>query len=128
MLSSMPGVGGSDMTREMDGVERLSRAGQPGGGGKRPEDMTPEELHATLWQILVFRDNVMRTIESTVRTSSFPLQAYQPRSCVPQIDRIPGLSALVEKISNEISVFVFTTIEARSPFYLAATLSLSSPF
>jgi hypothetical protein len=71
MLSSIPGVSGSDMGRQMDNVERLSRAGQPGGGGKRPEDMSPEELHATLWEILVFRDNVMRAIEATVRKRTF---------------------------------------------------------
>lgn len=50
------GLGGSDLSREMDGVENLSRAGAPGGGGKKPEEMSPEELHATLWQILKFRD------------------------------------------------------------------------
>jgi len=35
--------------------------------GKKPEDMSPEELHATLWQILKFRDSVAKTIEQTVR-------------------------------------------------------------
>ena len=66
LFFQMPGVGSSDMAREMDGIERLSRSGQPGQGGKKPEDMTPEELHAVLWQILTFRDNIMRTIETTV--------------------------------------------------------------
>jgi hypothetical protein len=69
----------------MDGVESI-RAGQSM-GGKRPEDMSPQELHATLWQILKFRDSgrqffffrllavvthrisdlVMKKIEKTVR-------------------------------------------------------------
>lgn len=66
MFFAIPGVGGSDLSRQMDGVERLSRAAEPGQGGKRPEDMTPEELHAVLWQILTFRDNIMRVIETTV--------------------------------------------------------------
>lgn len=43
------------MSREMDGIERI-RAG-PAQGGKRPEDMSPQELHAVLWQVLSFRDS-----------------------------------------------------------------------
>ena len=58
------------MARQMDGIERMSRAAETGQGGKRPEDMTPEELHAELWQILTFRDNVMRAIETTVSVMS----------------------------------------------------------
>lgn len=45
------------MAREMDGVERI-RA-EPSQGGKRPEDMSPQEMHAALWQILKFRDSGM---------------------------------------------------------------------
>lgn len=41
----------------MDGVERI-RA-EPSQGGKRPEDMSPQEMHAALWQILKFRDSGM---------------------------------------------------------------------
>lgn len=37
------------MSREMDNVQRI-RAG-PQQGGKRPEDMNPQELHAVLWQV-----------------------------------------------------------------------------
>jgi hypothetical protein len=43
------------MTREMEGIERI-RAG-PGQGGKKPEEMSPQELHAVLWQVLTFRDS-----------------------------------------------------------------------
>lgn len=43
------------MSRELDGVERI-RAG-PAAGGKRPEDMSPQELHAVLWEVLTFRDS-----------------------------------------------------------------------
>jgi hypothetical protein len=39
----------------MEGIERI-RAG-PAAGGKRPEDMNPQELHAVLWQVLTFRDS-----------------------------------------------------------------------
>lgn len=47
------GIGSPELSREMEGIERL-RSGEQ--GGKRPEEMSPEELHATLWQILKFRD------------------------------------------------------------------------
>ena len=43
------------MLRDMENVERL-RTG-PAQGGKSPDDMTPQELHSALWQILVFRDS-----------------------------------------------------------------------
>jgi hypothetical protein len=55
LLFKLPGGGGSEMSREMDGIERI-RAGAAG-GGKKPEDMSPQELHAVLWQVLTFRDN-----------------------------------------------------------------------
>lgn len=61
------------MARQMEGIEQMSRAAQTG-QGKRPEDMTPEELHAVLWQILTFRDNVMRVIETTVSSFSKALR------------------------------------------------------
>ena len=41
----------------MDDIERI-RAG-PAAGGKRPEDMSPQELHAVLWRVLTFRDSSM---------------------------------------------------------------------
>jgi hypothetical protein len=43
------------MSREMENIDRI-RAG-PAQGGKRPEDMSPQELHAVLWQVLTFRDS-----------------------------------------------------------------------
>jgi hypothetical protein len=44
------------------------------------------------------------------------------------IDRIPGLNSLVEKLTNSINVFVFTTLEPyMKPILSAATqVSLSS--
>jgi hypothetical protein len=39
----------------MEGIERI-RAG-PAAGGKRPEDLSPQELHSILWQVLTFRDS-----------------------------------------------------------------------
>ena len=58
LLSALPGGNDSQMEREMESVERI-RAG-PSQGGKRPEDMSPQELHAVLWQVLSFRDSGKR--------------------------------------------------------------------
>jgi hypothetical protein len=44
------------MSRDLDSIQRM-RDGATGGGGKRPEDMSPQELHAALWKILTFRDS-----------------------------------------------------------------------
>lgn len=52
LLFSLPGGGGSDMSRDLESIERMRD-----GGGKRPEDMSPQELHAALWKILTFRDS-----------------------------------------------------------------------
>ncbi|KAK7437930.1 hypothetical protein VKT23_018365 [Stygiomarasmius scandens] len=90
LFASIPGGAGNDMSRDMDNIERI-RAG-PAQGGKRPEDMSPQELHAVLWQVLSFRDSVVKKIEKT-------------------IEKIPGLGPLIEKLMDSISVFVFTTLE-----------------
>lgn len=55
LFFSIPGGEGGEMSRDLDAVERI-RAG-PAQGGKRPEDMSPQELHAVLWQVLTFRDS-----------------------------------------------------------------------
>jgi hypothetical protein len=43
------------MSRDLEGIERIRAGGAQ--GGKKPEDLTPQELHAVLWQILTFRDS-----------------------------------------------------------------------
>ncbi|KAG6836212.1 hypothetical protein H0H93_010271 [Arthromyces matolae] len=105
LFFSIPGGGGSELSREMDAVERI-RAG-PSAGGKAPEQMTPQELHGVLWQVLTFRDSVMKKIEKT-------------------IEKIPGLNSLIEKIGDSISVFVFTTLEPfLRPILQTSTSALS---
>ncbi|KAJ3563144.1 hypothetical protein NP233_g9128 [Leucocoprinus birnbaumii] len=56
LFGSVPGGMGGDMSRDLDNIDRI-RAG-PAAGGKRPEDMSPQELHSVLWQVLTFRDSV----------------------------------------------------------------------
>ncbi|KDQ09037.1 hypothetical protein BOTBODRAFT_537784 [Botryobasidium botryosum FD-172 SS1] len=104
IMTQVPGLNNSELSREMENVEQIRARGQgqtsrgPGGyggapgGGKRPEDMSPQELHATLWQILKFRDGVMMKIETI-------------------IESIPGLAAIVDKLTESIQVFIYTTIE-----------------
>jgi len=55
ILFSIPGGAGNEFSRDLDNIERI-RAG-PAAGGKNPEDMSPQELHAVLWQVLTFRDS-----------------------------------------------------------------------
>lgn len=43
------------MSRDLDSIERMRDGAS--GGGKRPEDMSPQELHSALWKILTFRDS-----------------------------------------------------------------------
>ncbi|KAF8800551.1 Het-C-domain-containing protein [Phlegmacium glaucopus] len=107
LLFTLPGGTGSDMSRDLDSIERM-RAGPTSGGGKRPEDMTPQELHSALWQILTFRDSVAKKIAIT-------------------IEKIPGLESLVDKIMDSISVFVFTSLEPfLKPILQTATSSLQT--
>lgn len=86
LLFEMPGQEGQSLSREMDSVESMRAT------GKNPMDMSPQELHAALWKILTFRDNVVMTIEKT-------------------IERIPGLSSLVERLTNAINKFIFLQLE-----------------
>jgi hypothetical protein len=53
-----------EMSQDLANMERI-RAGAAG-GGQNPETMSPQELHATLWQILSFRDRVAKKISKTI--------------------------------------------------------------
>ncbi|KAJ7240833.1 heterokaryon incompatibility protein Het-C-domain-containing protein [Mycena haematopus] len=102
----LPGGTGSEMSREVEGIERI-RAG-PSQGGKRPEDMTPQELHGILWQVLSFRDSVMKKISHW-------------------IEAVPMLNSLIEKFTESIEVFVLTTLEPfLKPLLKTATSQLST--
>ncbi|KAI0281811.1 heterokaryon incompatibility protein HET-C [Russula aff. rugulosa BPL654] len=104
LLFKLPGGTGTEITREMEGVQRIRDA--PAHGGKPPEQMSPQELHSVLWQVLSFRDSVAKKIEMI-------------------IEKIPGLRPLLEKISDTISVFVLTTLEPfLRPIMSTATTSL----
>lgn len=95
LLSVFPG--GSDMARELEQVSRDSsgaggsyggNAGYGGGGGgsggKKPEEMSPQELHDSLWKVLVVRDSIVKKISKT-------------------IEKVPGLGPMIEKLMESIS-------------------------
>ncbi|PPQ80232.1 hypothetical protein CVT26_012030 [Gymnopilus dilepis] len=112
LFFTIPGGSGTEMSRDLEQIERIRAgpAGGPGapGGGKNPDEMSPQELHAVLWQVLTFRDSVVKKIEKT-------------------IEKIPGLGPLIEKIMDSISVFVFTTLEPfLKPILKTATTGLSA--
>lgn len=88
MLFQLPGETGGNLSREMQDVEGIRSRAASGNAN----EMSPQELHAALWQVLTFRDNVVKGIEVG-------------------ISKIPGLSSLVEKLTDSINRFVFTTLE-----------------
>ncbi|EGF98696.1 uncharacterized protein MELLADRAFT_76041 [Melampsora larici-populina 98AG31] len=107
MLFQMPSGGGSGLSREMDDLSEIRSRTAPGSGFD-PSQMSPQELHATMWKVLKFRDDVCKSIERT-------------------IEKIPGLSSLTEKIGNAVNKFVFTTLEPfeyLKPIMLSATGTL----
>ncbi|KZT43565.1 Het-C-domain-containing protein [Sistotremastrum suecicum HHB10207 ss-3] len=123
LIFKLPGDSSSEVSRDMEGIERI-RAG-PSSGGKRPEDLSPQELHAVLWQIMTFRDSS---------------EAFGPKKCnsrsslrlvvkkiTKTIEKIPGLGPLIDKIMDSISVFIYTTLEPYvKPLLRTATSGLSS--
>lgn len=58
MFDQLPG--GSGLSRDLDNATRATNT------GKNPMEMSPQELHAVLWQVLTFRDNVSKFIEQTI--------------------------------------------------------------
>lgn len=112
LLAKVPGE--SNVSRDVEDVSR--------GPETDPADMTPQEMYKKIWAILSLRDRIMKSVELTieVRTlvtclcaSAKPLQNIASSSilCSPLSQRIPGLSSLVESVTNAINVWVFTLIE-----------------
>jgi hypothetical protein len=89
LIFDIPGGGGGDLSRDLDDVQGM-RAGQP--GGLDPSQMSPQELHDTLWKILKFRDNVMKKIEVSSRRSLY-------RQCWANVNRIQSTRFLDSALS-----------------------------
>jgi len=105
LLSSIPSGGGSDMKGDVAQLERI-RADNASGAAKPADQLSPQEMHAQLWAILSLRDRIVKKIDHT-------------------IEKIPGLGPLIEKLMENISVFVFTTLEPLlKPLMKTATTGL----
>ena len=117
LLFKLPGGAGSEISRDMEGIERIRDA--PAYGGKPPGEMSPQELHSVLWQVLSFRDSgaiafchwvrfltavqVAKKIEKTIGKSNVD-QCVPGLNTTPGVlEKIPGLGPLIEKISESIS-------------------------
>lgn len=76
MFMQIPGGGGGGLSRDMDSISNMNR----GPGAKSPADMSPQELHAALWQVLTFRDNVRRSIWDWRGLDQPPHRSSRPSS------------------------------------------------
>ena len=105
MLFNLPGGTGANLSREMQDVEGIRNRAATGDAAT----MSPQELHAALWKVLVFRDNVVKGIENV----SFCISGRDPgglslRAMSQTIEKIPGLSSLVEKLTDSVRAVPFS--------------------
>jgi hypothetical protein len=88
------GVVGGDAARDIDSLEQESDAQEMANlnvGGPARSNFNPIETIHKIYPILEFRDKIMRAIEEA-------------------IEKIPGLTALVEKISDTLSIFILSLL------------------
>ncbi|SPO36665.1 uncharacterized protein PSFLO_02136 [Pseudozyma flocculosa] len=100
------GDGGSDTRKNPDGqvdrLEELRRRAQE----MNPTDIGEDEVHQFIMDVLGIHDDIARTISGI-------------------IDRIPGLDELLGEVSNNLAVFVFSTLEpVMSPIFRTVTETL----
>ncbi|KAA8913490.1 HET-C domain protein [Sphaerosporella brunnea] len=91
---SSAGVLGGDPAKDIDRLERESDAQEMANlnvGGPTRGNFNPIETIHKIYPILEFRDSIMRAIEEA-------------------IEKIPGLTALVEKISDTLSIFILSLL------------------
>ena len=87
---------------------RASAPGQPGPGLQGMPDFNPQETVAKIYPILAFRDKVVRKLSSI-------------------IEKIPGLEAVIEKISETLTVFIMSLLAPFiRPLINAASKSLQT--
>lgn len=97
MLSSVPGTG--DLSRQAQSLQAQSNAQERAteNQGERPSqnipgtNIDPMRTAAQIYPILEFRDKVVKIIDAT-------------------IEKIPGLEALVEKITETLTLFVLSLL------------------
>ena len=88
--------------------DEMSRAGPGGGSSGVLADFDPNKTIAKIYPILAFRDKVVRTLTSI-------------------IEKIPGLEAAVEKISETLTIFIMSLLAPFvRPIINAASSSLQT--
>ncbi|PYH90268.1 heterokaryon incompatibility Het-C [Aspergillus ellipticus CBS 707.79] len=88
--------------------ERPAESGQAGSGPQMLQDFDPSKTVAQIYPILEFRDKVVRKLSSI-------------------IEKIPGLEAIVEKITETLTVFVMSLLAPFiRPLISAASKSLQT--
>ncbi|KAL4787884.1 heterokaryon incompatibility protein Het-C-domain-containing protein [Aspergillus varians] len=106
--------GFNDDSQRSRGVHEQSRASEPSSTDNKPTglpgtpDFNPKETIAKIYPILEFRDKVVRKVSSV-------------------IEKIPGLEALFEKISETLTVFIMSLLAPFiRPIITAASKSLQT--
>lgn len=108
LISQIPGMGGSFAAeaRDLEAASQaqarqneMTRAAAPSGGTHytvpgMSQNFDPVKTASQIYPILVFRDKIVKAISATIA-------------------KIPGLEALVEKISEKLTLFVLSLL---SPF------------
>lgn len=84
MLGKIPGMSDSSVSRD---AESLSR-----GPAQNPNTMSPQEMYSSIFKILAFHDKITMAIETT-------------------IEKIPGLSSLIDNVTTSVASFTMTLIE-----------------
>lgn len=59
IFKMLPGNEGDSLTRDMNDIQNM----RSGPGSTDPSQMSPQELHAQIWKVLTFRDQVMKRID-----------------------------------------------------------------
>ncbi|KAN0062170.1 hypothetical protein ACQY0O_005528 [Thecaphora frezii] len=91
-----------DPDGQVDRLEELRRRASE----MNPTDVSEDDVHKFLMDVLEIHDDISRTVSAI-------------------IDRIPGLDELLEDVSNNLSVFVFSTLEpVMAPIFSKVTEAL----
>ncbi|OJT08483.1 hypothetical protein TRAPUB_666 [Trametes pubescens] len=86
ILKKLPIGGSDDKMGEADSMQEKSKA-----YNFDPNNVAPPEVREQLWQLLKWRDGIFRDI-------------------IAKIDMIPGLSDLIDGLTNALNAFVYTVL------------------
>lgn len=76
MFFDLPGTDGQELNAEMERVQNRAAGAQ-----SAAEQMSPQDLYKVLWQILSFRDSVMKSVEVSYHSDSANVaEHYRPHS------------------------------------------------